>query len=88
VIALARIAGRGFVQVVLVSANTFQVAHAHYLGMAIVGFLISVVWWTNARATGRNDDVAGAALAYGLGAAIGTLTGASVMAWWYATPGQ
>jgi hypothetical protein len=79
----ARILGRGFFQVLLVAANTFQIAHGHLVGAAAVGFCISAYWWTNARASGRNDDVPYAAVWYGLGAALGTATGLAATSWWY-----
>lgn len=78
-----RLFGRGMLQVALVSANTVQVAHQHYVGMTIVGFLISVVWWHNAKSSNRNDDLPLAGPVYAAGAAFGTLSGAAVMGWWY-----
>ena len=68
---------RGFSLVTLVSLNTFQLAHAHYVGAFIVGFLISAVWWQNtgmsARSTSKIDGVC-----YALGAATGTVCGLAV----------
>jgi hypothetical protein len=78
-----RIAGRGFVQVLLVSANTYQIAHAHVFGAAAIGFCISAYWWTNARASGRNDDVAFAWAWYGAGAGLGTASGLWLTRWFY-----
>lgn len=36
-----------FLQVILVTINTYQVANRHYVGMAIFGFFISFVWTFN-----------------------------------------
>ncbi len=68
--------------VLLVSMNTYQIAHAHYLGAFVVGTAISVVWWLNARTSARSDVKFGALL-YGLGAGVGTVTGMAVMRWFY-----
>lgn len=75
----ARVFLRGWLLVSLVAANTWQIAHERDLA-AIGGFLISVVWWYNARNAGRSS-LPGAGLAYGLGAAAGTLTGLHVARW-------
>lgn len=73
-----RVMGRGFAIVVLVSMNTYQIAHAHYLGAFVIGSAISVCWWMNARTSARSDVPHGALL-YGLGAGMGTVTGMAVM---------
>ena len=70
----ARIFWRGFLIVLLTSTNVYQVSHRHYLGGFIVGVLISVVWWGNARSSSRSD-LPCAGLCYGLGAGAGTLAG-------------
>jgi len=70
----ARIVGQGWLIVSLVSANTYQIAHAHYLGAAMVGGMISLVWYINARTAGRSTLRWGPLL-YAAGAAVGTLTG-------------
>ena len=66
--------GRGFTIVFLTACNAFQIAHEHYVGAGIVGFLISFVWWFNARTSARSD-VAYAGLTYAFGAATGTVAG-------------
>lgn len=76
-----RIALRGFVIVSLMAANTVQIAGAHLYGAGVVGFLISAVWWSNSHAA--KLDAPYAPIAYGLGAAIGTVTGMGVTRWWY-----
>lgn len=73
-----KLAGRGFSIVVLTSMNVYQIAHQHYLGAFSIGAAISVVWWGNAKRSGH-DDVPYAALWYGLGAGIGTVTGMALM---------
>ena len=72
------LAWRGFSIVVLTAANVYQIAHAHYLGAFFIGAGISYVWWGNARRSGH-DDVPHAALWYGLGAGVGTITGMALM---------
>lgn len=69
-----RIFGRGFLIVFLTSTNVYQVSHRHFSGAFVVGVLISVVWWSNARTSGRSD-LPGAGLCYGLGAGTGTIAG-------------
>ena len=75
------IALRGFMIVCLVASNTVQVAGGHWLGAGVVGFLISAVWWSNSHAAKDNPPYA--AIAYGLGAALGTVGGMSATAWYY-----
>lgn len=61
---------RAMLQVTLVALNTYQVAHGHYIGAIIVGFLISLVWTFNVKsaAFGSFYDK----LIYASGAAVGT----------------
>lgn len=73
-----RVVGRGFSIVVLVSMNTYQIAHEHYLGAFIIGTAISMLWWMNARTSARSEIAYGPVL-YGFGAGIGTVTGIAVM---------
>ena len=73
---LLRVAGRGFVIVFLTATNVVQVSHGHYGWAFIGGFLISFVWWSNAHRAGQ--PVPYGALAYGLGAACGTVIGMRV----------
>ena len=69
---------RGTLLVLLVSVNTYQIAHQHYAGAGLVGFLISIVGWYNARSAGRSD-LRGAGLIYAVGAATGTMLGMWLM---------
>jgi len=59
--------------VILVSLNTYQIAHKHYVGVFIVGTMISIVWAWNVKkiAFGTWPD----RLVYALGAGIGSLSG-------------
>ena len=71
----------GFVQVLLVAINTWQVAHAKWIGVTIVGFLISYVWTWNVKkvAFGTHRD----RVIYALGASLGTVCGLAVAMLWY-----
>lgn len=63
----------GFIQVVLVVINTYQVSHEKYTGVFFVGFLISFVWSFNVKkiAFGDLND----RFIYSLGAGIGAISG-------------
>jgi hypothetical protein len=63
----------GFLQVLLVAINTYQISHGKYIGSIIVGFGISWVWTSNVKriAFGNNVD----RFIYASGAAIGTAAG-------------
>ena len=76
-----RIALRGFWLVFLTASNVWQVSHDHYVGALIGGFLISATWWSNSHAA--KEHVPGGALAYGVGAALGTACGMWLTSWWY-----
>lgn len=68
--------------VFLVSSNTYQIAHAHYFGATLIGFLISLTWWYNAR-NAAHTTLPMSGVVYALGAAVGTLSGLVVMtAFW------
>lgn len=68
--------------VLMVSANTYQIAHSHVLGAGSIGMAISVVWFLNARKA-AHSELSGACWVYGLGAGLGTMTGMKVaMALW------
>jgi hypothetical protein len=68
-----RVVGRGFLLVTLVSLNTVHLATGR-IGLAMIGgFFISVLWWSNSSK--KREDIPGAALAYGFGAACGTGAG-------------
>jgi hypothetical protein len=47
--AYSKIVLTGFVQVFLVSVQTFNIAHGHALAAAFFGFAISIVWSLNVR---------------------------------------
>jgi hypothetical protein len=64
---------RGFVLVSLVAANTTQIAQRHFGGAFIVGMGVSLVWWWNSSS--KRPEIPGAAFAYAVGAACGTVTG-------------
>jgi hypothetical protein len=63
----------GFLQVVLVAVNTWQISHCKYAGAFVVGFGISLFWSYNVKkiAFGTLSD----RLLYASGAAVGSLTG-------------
>ena len=63
----------GFIQVFLVSANTYFIAKTEYAGIAICGFGISYVWTFNIKkiSIGSKMDQ----LVYSLGAMSGGLIG-------------
>ena len=77
-----RIAMRGFVIVCITAANVIQMTERHYIGAALGGFAISAIWWSNSAAAKENPPFA--AVAYGCGAALGTITGVALTTWWYA----
>lgn len=62
----------GFLQVLLVSANTVFLANRFTPGVAVAGYLISLVWTYNVRAALGNGKQR---QAYCLGAMSGGLTG-------------
>jgi len=80
---LAVIGGRGFAQVALLSANTYQVAHGHLVGATCVSFLISLLWWFNARSSSKSDDLKWAPVVYAVCSASGIAAGIVVMGWVY-----
>lgn len=63
----------GFIQISLVSANTFLIAHSIYLGMFLVGFVIAFLWSYNVKriAFGTLKE----RLIYAVGAAFGGIVG-------------
>lgn len=69
--------GRAFLQVALVALNVAQIAKGNYATAFLTGWAISALWWSNARGAGRSE-VRGAALAYSVGAAFGTVAGMSL----------
>lgn len=66
----------GFLQVLLVTIQTYLIAHSHYAGVAVFGFLISFVWTHNVKkiAIGGLKD----STIYSLGASSGALLGLSL----------
>lgn len=79
--AMARLIVTGFVQVALVSINTYQIAHGLLLGSFFVGFLISLVWTLNVKSIvvgGWTERVV-----YSLSAAVGTVVGMILPQLWY-----
>ncbi len=70
------------VQVGLVAANTWQIAHGKLAGVFLIGFSISFLWSWNVKriAFGTLAD----RLAYALGAGTGSLIGMAAAGWWYA----
>jgi hypothetical protein len=73
------LAWRGFSIVVLTAANVVAITHSHYRAAFVGGFFISYVWWLNASRTGQGELPPRPAVWYGLGAAIGTVTGMWLM---------
>jgi hypothetical protein len=69
-----RLASRGFCIVTLTAMNVRQIAAGHYGPAMVIGFLISVVWWFNARNAAHSAEP-GAWFAYAAGAALGTGAG-------------
>jgi multidrug transporter EmrE-like cation transporter len=63
----------GFIQVILVAVNTYQIAHDKYSGVFVIGFLISFVWSFNVKkiAFGTMRD----RIIYATGAACGSIMG-------------
>lgn len=71
----------GFTQVALVSCNTYQIANKQWVGILIVGFLISLCWCVNVKkiSIGTTKD----RLLYCTGAAIGSVVGCLLADMWY-----
>jgi len=63
----------GFLQVVLVSINTWQIANKKYMGALIIGFLISFVWSFNVKKIAFGSMVD--RISYASGAMCGTVSG-------------
>lgn len=66
-------AGMAWLQVALISANTWLIAHSMLMPAAVCGFAISLVWTFNVKrvAFGNMAD----RLWYAAGASAGTITG-------------
>ena len=71
----------GVLQVLLVAANTYQIAHKKWIGCFIVGFLISFVWSFNVKriAFGKTWE----RVIYASGAAVGTVLGLALSTYIY-----
>lgn len=87
--ARVRLFTRAAVQVLLVAANGVTLgaldgtpADGYRLGVAaVLGFLISLLWWHNARSVSL-DTVEGGRWWYATGAMVGTVVGAALARWW------
>jgi len=78
------LAGRAALQVLLVSANSVTLAAFQASGdvsklavSGVIGFLISAVWWINARAASL-EAVPDGRIWYATGASVGTMLGAGL----------
>ena len=76
----------GFIQVVLVSVNTWQIAEQkvidyRYLHILVTGFFISFVWSFNVKGVAFGDIWN--RLSYAFGAGIGTIAGVTVAMWFH-----
>lgn len=69
----------GFLQVFCVVLNTWLITQRNFIGVFIVGFLISFIWSFNVKkvAFGSMKD----RIVYSLGAALGGLIGLIVGGW-------
>ena len=65
-----------FIQVFLVSANTYFIANLYWPGIAVAGFGISYLWTANVRKVVAGNMIA--RLVYATGAMMGGLTGVIV----------
>lgn len=65
--------GLAWLQVTLISLNTWQIANKKIVGALIVGFLISLVWTFNVQDISKST--LHVKMLYALGAMLGTATG-------------
>jgi hypothetical protein len=65
--------GLAWLQVTLISLNTWQIANKKIVGALIVGFLISLVWTFNVQDISKSNLYV--KMLYALGAMLGTATG-------------
>lgn len=63
-----------YLQVVLVAANTVQIANARYAMAFVTGSLLSLVWTLNTHRAARIETWPGR-FVYALGAGLGTVSG-------------
>ena len=73
---MKRAAFLGWLQVSLVSLNTYQIANGKALGALFVGFLIALIWTSNVRNVVQSGWWV--RIAYAFGASLGALTGIHV----------
>ncbi len=70
-----------YIQVLLVTINIWQITHSEYIGMFIVGFLISFLWTVNVKtiavSTFENR------IFYSLGGACGCISGSLLSSYIY-----
>ena len=71
----------GALQVALVAANTWQIAHEKWIGMFFIGFGISFVWVFNVKRAAFSNWKE--KIIYPLGAAFGTIIGVLLTKWTY-----
>jgi hypothetical protein len=71
--AYAKIALTGFVQVLLVSLNTYNIAHGHAAAAVSISFLISITWTLNVRSVSIGGWTE--RILYSASAAFGTVVG-------------
>jgi hypothetical protein len=76
---------RGYIQVFPIAVNTYQIAHGYYVGAFVGAFVISLIWWSNAGASGRSKEPMDGPF-YALGAALGTVSGIAATRWLYGVP--
>jgi len=62
-----------WLQVSLISLNTWQIANKKFIGALVVGFLISLVWTFNVQDISKSNLPT--KLVYASGAMLGTATG-------------
>jgi hypothetical protein len=65
---------RAFLIVTCISANTSHIAQGYFGRAFFTGFLISLLWWVNARSASKCSHPF-ASIVYAIGAAVGTVTG-------------
>ncbi len=71
---------RGFLQVAPVAANTVFIARGRFVYVALTGFLISAIWYSNVGTAARRVGWPWACL-YAAGAMVGTLSGMLIARW-------
>jgi len=67
----------GYVQVLLIAINTWQIAHSYFIGAFIVALLISLVWTYNVKRISLSSMTD--RFLYSFGAAFGTLSGMGIV---------